>query len=150
MLSRYVGLLANAVEDGLFQMADGDQVVALENGIRRVQDLSLGDGLSEDWWKAEARGRLRKPQWRGRRTRRASGAGVAIGHDGPHRAVVGDAIIAELHCLGCDSDVVGLVGRQRRGVEGMFRSKNPIVPGDGEGFFVCSSERWEREEKRRR
>ncbi|KAI6671821.1 hypothetical protein NL676_006706 [Syzygium grande] len=46
----------------LIQRPDGNQVVALENGIRGVQDLSLGDGLGEDWQKAEARGRPRKPQ----------------------------------------------------------------------------------------
>lgn len=47
------------IKDGLGQRPDSDQVVALENRIRGVQDPSLGDSLGKDgvyWWKVEARG----------------------------------------------------------------------------------------------
>ena len=46
----------------------------------------------------------------------------------PHRAFVGDTVVAELHRLGHDSDAVGLVRQRRRGVIGDVQVEEPHGP----------------------
>lgn len=134
------------IEGGLVQRPDGDQVVALENGIPGVQDLCLGDGIGEDGearvlakggGEGEAKEAAVEGDGRGERGgdleergegKERDGASVAIGHDAPRRAVVGDAVVAELHRLGRDSDAVGLVGRRRTGVIWDVQVEEPHCP----------------------
>lgn len=134
------------IEGGLIRRPDGDQVVALENGIRGVQDLSLGDGIDEDGEarvlaegggegeakeaavEGDGRGERRAGLEEGGEGEEGDGAAVAIRHDAPQRAVVGDAVVAELHGLGRNSDAGGLVERRRRGVIGDVQVEEPHGP----------------------
>lgn len=103
------------IKYGLIERSDGNDVVSLQNRVSGVQSKGLSEAVDGDGearilpersgaWDAEAvavelygGSEGRRESEKGGESERRDCASVAVGHYAFHRAVVGDAGIAEFH-----------------------------------------------------